>query len=77
MREPGGPTPEDFQNALDYAAQGAVVSDTGLSENVEAALDKVRDAAPNPPAELIAAAREAYMRQRRNSRRGIRPEDAY
>ena len=54
-------TPADFKRALSYANEGAVVSDTGLSENVEAALDKVRDAAPNPPKRLIDAAIDAYM----------------
>jgi hypothetical protein len=56
---------QDFQAALDYAVQGAVVSDTGLPQSVEDALDKVRDASPNPPQALIDAARETFLRSRR------------
>lgn len=51
---------QDFEDALSYAIQGAVVSDTGLSDEVEAALDQVRRAAPNPPQNLIDAASAAF-----------------
>jgi hypothetical protein len=55
-------TRADFEMALEYAKQGAVVSDTGLSGAVKDALDKVRDAAPNPLKRLIDAVMNAYIR---------------
>jgi hypothetical protein len=64
MREAGGSTLEDFQNALDFAVQGAIVSGTGLPQAVEDALDAVAGSAPNPPRWLIDAAWDAYERQR-------------
>ncbi len=54
-------TSADFDLALGYAKQGAVVSDTGLSAAVEAALDAVRAAAPNPPKRLIDNAKDTYL----------------
>lgn len=63
MRESGGPTAEDFEEALDYAVQGAVVTDTGLSEEVEAALDAIRRIAPDRDPKLVQAARDAFQRQ--------------
>jgi hypothetical protein len=54
-------TPADFERALDYAKQGAIASCTGLSVEVEAALDAVRAAAPNPPKQLIDNAMDTYL----------------
>ena len=51
---------------LEYAVQGATVSDTGLADEVLEALDAVARAAPDPPQELLDAARETFLRSRRS-----------
>jgi hypothetical protein len=51
--------------ALDFAEQGAVVSCTGLEPEVLEALDTVARAAPDPPQELLDAARETFLQSRR------------
>jgi hypothetical protein len=55
----------DFEMALGYAKQGGIVSDTGLADEVLEALDTVARAAPDPPQELLDAARETFLRSRR------------
>jgi hypothetical protein len=57
-------TPADFERALEYAKLGAIVSDSGLEPEVLEALDKLASAAPDPPQELIDAARERFLRSR-------------
>jgi hypothetical protein len=54
---------------LEYAVQGATVSDTGLADEVLEALDAVATAAPDPPQELLDAARETFLRSRRSQGR--------
>lgn len=61
MRTSQPPDQEDLETALDYAIAGAVVTDSGMPTGVEAALEKVRLAAPNPPQYLIDAARRAFQ----------------
>lgn len=60
MRESGGPTQADFDAALEAAEKGILISDTALSDDVEEALEAVRRAAPNPPQNLIDAARAKF-----------------
>jgi hypothetical protein len=54
-------TPADFEMALEYAKQGAIVSDTGLADEVLATLDRVAQAAPDPPKRLVDAAMDASL----------------
>jgi hypothetical protein len=53
--------------ALSYAKQGAIVSDTGLADGALEALDAVARAAPDPPTQLLDAARETFLRSRRTT----------
>jgi hypothetical protein len=46
---------------LEYAVQGATVSDTGLADEVLEALDAVARAAPTPPKRVIDAAMDTYL----------------
>ena len=55
-------TQDEFDAALTDASLGFIVSDTGLPDDVERALDAVRAAAPDPPADLLKAARDAFAR---------------
>jgi hypothetical protein len=64
VRLPGPTAPAEFEHYLEGATQGIVYSCTGLDDEVERAIDAVRHARPNPPQELIDAAREAYRRYR-------------
>jgi hypothetical protein len=53
-----------FEHALKYAhTEGIVYQDTGLDLTVTEAIDEVAGAAPDPPAELIAAAEQAFAGQ--------------
>jgi hypothetical protein len=52
---------QDFERALEYAKQGATVSDTGPEPEVLEALVMVATAAPNPPEQLVDAAMDAYL----------------
>jgi hypothetical protein len=62
LRTPGPlGTLADFERALAYAKQGAIVSDTGLEPEVLEALDAVARAAPTPPKRIIDAAMDAYL----------------
>ena len=51
---------EDFEAALEAAEQGILVSDTGLSDEVQKALDAIRAIAPNRDPKLVQAARDAF-----------------
>jgi len=54
---------EDFEAALEAAEQGLLVSDTGLSDEVQDAMDAIRAIAPNRDPKLVQAARDAFERQ--------------
>jgi hypothetical protein len=47
---------------LEYAVQGATVSDTGLADEVLEAWGQVAQAAPDPPRRLVDGAVDAYLR---------------
>ena len=53
-------TAEEFVDALAAARRGETLTDQGTTDEVQAALDAVAEAAPNPPARLIEAARAAF-----------------
>lgn len=54
---------EDFEAALEAAEQGILTSDTGLSDEVQKALGKIRAIAPDRDPKLVQAARDAFERQ--------------
>lgn len=62
MMLPGGDslTREDFEELIDLARSGVLQSDTGTTDRMDSALYAVAVAAPNPPQELIDAARRAF-----------------
>jgi hypothetical protein len=59
LRLPGPTSRAEFEQYLELATKGTFISDTGQSQEVEDALDAIRTN-PNPPQELLDAAREAY-----------------
>lgn len=62
MRLPDSPmTDDEFDEALDLARNGEIMTDTGAGDAVLDALLAVVTAAPNPPDALISAARAAYQ----------------
>jgi len=68
MRLPGAePTWAEFRHVLKLATEGVQISDTGLPQPVEDALDTVRAAAPNASQELLDAATETFRRCRRRT----------
>lgn len=50
----------EFEQRLAEAEDGLEVVSTGLPEPVDAALDRVRHSAPNPPPRSLHAAREVF-----------------
>jgi hypothetical protein len=63
------PTLDEFQARLELAMRGGMIlCALGFTREVLHALDAVRDAAPNPPRQLLDAAMDAYVRQVMDSR---------
>lgn len=63
MRSPGPMTSDEFDEALAYALDGVIVTDHGATDEIQDALTAIAEAAPNPPASLIEAARDAFARR--------------
>lgn len=56
-----GPTQEEFEDILQAAIRGEVRTCTGLSEATTEVLERISQASPSAPPELILLARQMYM----------------